>query len=120
MHITVHYQTKILLACARKGFIMQYAGVWVFPSRFEVFTWVIKWNMLVKWIYSSATVLKMMNRIAAQIWMLPGLVVYLVERITRWIWPAVRTAQLLDVQLLGTKERVICLRVAKPVSFHYR
>ena len=53
-------------------------------------------------------------------WMLPGLAVYLLESLIRWLWPAVNPTQLVDVELIPGKERVICLRVAKPVSFHYR
>lgn len=51
--------------------------------------------------------------------MVPSLVVYLVERTARWFWPAVSCTDLLDVQLMPGKERVICLRVARPMSFHY-
>ena len=51
--------------------------------------------------------------------MVPALVVYLTERIVRWLWPSVRSADLVDVHLLPGRERVICLRVRKPISFHY-
>ena len=51
--------------------------------------------------------------------MTPALVIYLAERIIRWLWPSVRSAELVDVHLLPGKERVICLRVARPMSFHY-
>jgi hypothetical protein len=55
----------------------------------------------------------------AQIWMLPALIIYLTERTVRWLWPSVRSADLVDVHLLPGKERVICLRLRKPISFHY-
>lgn len=55
-----------------------------------------------------------------QMWVVPSLAVYLLERTARWFWPAVNCTSLVDVQLMPGKERVICLRVAKPVSFHYR
>ncbi len=51
--------------------------------------------------------------------MTPALVIYLMERTIRWLWPSVRSADLVDVHLLPGKERVICLRVARPMSFHY-
>jgi hypothetical protein len=51
--------------------------------------------------------------------MTPPLVVYLTERIVRWLWPSVRSADLVDVHLLAGKEKVVCLRVQKPPSFHY-
>jgi hypothetical protein len=54
-----------------------------------------------------------------QIWLTPPLLLYLTERIVRWMWPSVRSADLVDVQLLPGKENVICLRVRKPISFHY-
>ena len=37
----------------------------------------------------------------------------------RGLWPSVRSADLVDVQLIPGKENVICLRVRKPISFHY-
>ena len=45
--------------------------------------------------------------------------IYLTERVVRWLWPSVRSADLVDVHLLPGKERVICLRVRKPAAFHY-
>ena len=59
-------------------------------------------------------------RAVLQLWMLPGLFIYLVERIARWLWPAVNPTQLVDVQLMPGTDRVICLRVTKPFSFRYR
>ena len=59
------------------------------------------------------------SSVTTQIWLTPPLVIYLTERVVRWLWPSVRSADLVDVHLLPGKERVICLRVRKPAAFHY-
>lgn len=60
------------------------------------------------------------NWASPQIVMVPSLMIYLVERIARWLWPAVRCTELVDVELIPGKERVVCIRMAKPTSFYYR
>ena len=55
-----------------------------------------------------------------QIVLVPSLLLYLMEKTVRWLWPALRWTDLVDVELIPGKERVVCLRMAKPTSFHYR
>ena len=52
--------------------------------------------------------------------LLPTLFLYLVEKTVRWLWPALRWTELVDVELIPGKERVVCLYMVKPTSFYYR
>ena len=48
------------------------------------------------------------------------LVLYIAEKFYRWLFPAVRTTELLDATLVPGSKPLMRLRIMRPDSFTYR